>query len=266
MTIQWKDSLVDVGHDVLLSVRLGQHVDQDPLKPVIVFLHEALGCIAMWKNIPEIMAQSTGCDVLVYERLGYGQSTPIELPRDEDYLIHEGEIWLPRLLEKLNLNRVILFGHSDGGSIALIGAGHLPGKVTCVVTEAAHIYIDHLTRKGIEEAVELWETTNLNERLAKYHGERTEVLFRAWHETWLRERKAPMDFTPWLPRIECAALIIQGEDDQYGVPEQVTDICQGIGARAKPLFLPDCGHIPHFEAKEPLIEAATEFILQHLDD
>lgn len=266
MAITWQDSIVNVGHEVELSVRFGRHADQATDKPVIVFLHEALGCIAMWKNIPELIAESTGCDVLVYERLGYGKSTPIELPRDEDYLIHEGEIWLPRLLEKLKLERVILFGHSDGGSIALIGAGHMPEKVVCVITEAAHIYIDHLTRQGIEEAVELWDTTNLKDRLSKYHGDRTETLFRAWHETWLRERRAPMDFTPWLPRIECAALVIQGNDDQYGVPEQVTDICQGIGARAKPLYLPDCGHIPHFESKDALIAEATEFILQHLDD
>ncbi|MGY8871013.1 MAG: alpha/beta fold hydrolase, partial [Pseudomonadales bacterium] len=218
------------------------------------------GCIAMWKDIPEQLAAETGCDVVVYERQGYGLSSEITLPRDDDYLVEEGEIWLPRLIDKLGLSKVILIGHSDGGSVALIGAATLASKVKGVITEAAHIYIDHLTTAGIKEAVERYKDSNLKEKLARYHGERTDFLFRAWHETWLRERKFPMNLRPWLPRIECPALIIQGQDDCYGVREQVTDICAGIGARAEPLFLPKCGHVPHFEARESLISAVASFV------
>lgn len=263
MTAIWRNEIVDMGHGVRLSVRLGKHSDQDSDRPVLILLHEALGCIAMWKDIPEQLAAETGCDVLVYERQGYGLSSTITLPRDDDYLIEEGEIWLPRLIDKLGLNRVILIGHSDGGSVALVGAASMPGQVIGVVTEAAHIYIDHLTTAGIIEAVERYETTNLKDKLAKYHGERTDLLFRAWHETWLRDRKQPMNFRPWLPRIQCAALIIQGEDDCYGVPEQVTDICAGIGARAESLFLSECGHVPHFEAREKMVSAVVSFVNQN---
>lgn len=260
MTLSWSNRLLDMGHGVQLSVRQWQHSGQSDIRPVLILLHEALGCIDMWKDIPEQLATETGCDVVVYERQGYGLSSTITLPRHDDYLTEEGEIWLPRLITKLELKQVILIGHSDGGSVALIGAASLPDQVKCVVTEAAHIYIDHLTTAGIKEAVERYNTTNLKDKLAKYHGERTDLLFRAWYETWLRDRKRPLDLRPWLSSIKCPALIVQGKDDGYGVPEQVTDICAGIGARAESLFLPECGHVPHFEARTKLISAVVDFI------
>ncbi|SIS53910.1 alpha/beta fold hydrolase [Neptunomonas antarctica] len=260
MAISWKNQQIDMGHGVILSVRIGRHSDVDSNRPVLLFLHEALGCIAMWKDIPDQLAAETGCDVVVYERQGYGLSSTITLPRDDDYLVEEGEVWLPRLIDRLALKRVFLIGHSDGGSVALIAAASMPEQVLGVVTEAAHIYIDHLTTAGIEEAVERYRTTDLKDKLAKYHGERTDLLFRAWHETWLRQRKQPMNLRPWLPRIQCPALIIQGEDDKYGVPEQVADICKGIGARAAPLFLSKCGHVPHFEDRERLVAAVVCFV------
>mgnify|MGYP005995292681 CR=1 FL=1 len=263
MTVIWRNDIVDMGHGMHLSIRSGKHSHQDTERPVLVLLHEALGCIGMWKDIPEQLAEETGCDVLVYERQGYGLSSEITLPRDDDYLVEEGEVWLARLIDKLKLNSVILIGHSDGGSVALIGAASMPAQVKGVVTEAAHIYIDHLTTAGIKEAVERYETTNLKDKLARYHGDRTDLLFRAWHETWLRDRKQPMNLRPWLGQIECAALIIQGKDDCYGVPEQVTDICDGIGARAESLFLPECGHVPHFVAREKMISAVARFVAQN---
>lgn len=266
MTLQQTDQQVSVGHGVCLSVRWWRHEAQDPSRPVIIMLHEALGCIAMWKDVPELLAQQSGCDVLVYERRGYGGSTPISLPRPDDYLVEEGEVWLPKLLDALSLQRVILLGHSDGGSVALIAAALLQEQVVGLITAAAHIYIDHLTTAGIQEAVERYQTTDLPERLARYHGDRTELLFRAWSETWLRKRKYPMDYRPWLGAITAPALIIQGIDDQYGVPEQVTDICKGIGSGAQPLFLPACGHVPHLEAKAPFLEAVNGFIRQCLGD
>jgi pimeloyl-ACP methyl ester carboxylesterase len=260
MTVFWNNQLLDMGHGVVLSVRIGKHEKQNAERPVLVLLHEALGCIAMWKDIPEQLAAESGCDVVVYERQGYGLSSEITLPRDDDYLVEEGEVWLPRLINKLELSSVILIGHSDGGSVALIGAATLDSKVKGVITEAAHIYIDHLTTAGIKEAVERYKDTNLKDKLARYHGDRTDLLFRAWHETWLRERRFPMNLRPWLPRIECPALIIQGQDDCYGVPEQVSDICAGIGIHAEPLFLPECGHVPHFEARENFVSAVVSFV------
>jgi len=230
-------------------------------KPTLVFLHEALGHIRMWKRFPEQLAEALGCDALVYERLGYGESSPITLPRADDYLVPEGEQRLGEVIDAAGVQDVILVGHSDGGTIALIGASALGDRVKAVVTAAAHLYADHLTLAGIREAVERYQNSDLPERLARYHGDRTDLLFRAWSETWLREScHQNMDFSRWLPGIACPALIIQGKDDQYGVPEQVTDICAGIGAHATPLYLDNCGHVPHLEAPEATLQAMAAFL------
>jgi pimeloyl-ACP methyl ester carboxylesterase len=134
-----------------------------------------------------------------------------------------------------------------------------------IITEAAHLYADDLTLQGIRDAVALYQTSDLPERLARYHGERTDHLFRAWSETWLREScHQNMNFSPWLSGIKCPALIMQGQQDQYGVPEQVTDICKGIGDHAQPLYVPECGHVPHLEAAEAVLADMSKFICQQL--
>jgi len=258
--IQWQDESVELDDGVVLQLRWGRQPSGEG-KPVLILLHEALGCIEMWKRFPQQLAESTGLNLLVFERRGYGRSSPITLPRPDDYLMDEGGIWLPRLLDRLGLQEVILFGHSDGGSIALIGAACCPDQVRGVVTLAAHIYVDHLTLAGIEEAVERYRNTDLPERLARYHGDRTDLIFRAWHETWLRPScNQRLDLRPQLAQIRCPALIMQGDRDEYGVPEQVTDTCAGIGAQAQGVFIPDCGHVPHLEHPEAVIGHTRAFL------
>lgn len=263
--MQYQDRRVDVGEGVHLSVR---HYTQPSGegRPTLILLHEALGCIAMWKRFPEQIAEVTGLNVLVYERRGYGASSPITLPRPDDYLLEEGQMWLPRLLDKLGLQDVVLFGHSDGGSIALIGAASCPQQVKAIVTLAAHIYADHLTLAGIEEAAERYKTTNLPEKLARYHGDRTDLIFRAWSETWLRPScNQGLNLRPQLAQIQCPSLIMQGDRDEYGVPEQVTDCCAGIGEHARGYFVPDCGHVPHLEKPDAVLEQTQAFLQEVLE-
>ncbi|MBV0933742.1 alpha/beta fold hydrolase [Marinobacterium weihaiense] len=258
--LTWHDERVQLTDAVALQLRWGRQ-PSGAGRPVIVLLHEALGCIAMWKRFPEQLAAATGLDVLVFERRGYGASTPITLPRPDDYLLEEGEVWLPLLLDRLGLEQVILFGHSDGGSIAQIGAASCPDQVVAIVTLAAHIYVDALTLNGIETAVERYRTTDLPERLARYHGERTDLIFRAWSETWQRPAcHQALDLQPQLARIRCPALIMQGDRDEYGVPEQVTDACAGIGATAQACFIDDCGHVPHLERPEAVLHHTRRFL------
>lgn len=258
--IVWQDEQIQLNDGVSLQLRWGrQRSGQE--RPVIVLLHEALGCIAMWKSFPQQLAEATGLNVLVYERRGYGGSTPITLPRPDDYLLEEGEVWLPQLLDRLGLEQVILFGHSDGGSLAQIGAASCPDQVVAIVTLAAHIYVDSLTLGGIREAVERYRTTDLPQRLARYHGDRTELLFRAWSDTWLRPScHENLDLKPQLSRIRCPALIMQGDRDEYGVPEQVTDACAVIGAHAEARFIADCGHVPHLEKPVEVLAQTTDFL------
>ncbi|MBS97413.1 MAG: alpha/beta hydrolase [Oceanospirillaceae bacterium] len=261
--IQWHEEQVALDGNVSLQLRWGRQ-SSGRGRPVLVLLHEALGCIEMWKSFPQQLAEHTGLDVLVFERRGYGRSTPITLPRPDDYLLEEGQVWLPRLLDRLALEEVVLFGHSDGASIALMGAAHCQEQVKAVISVAAHIYVDHLTLSGIEAAVKRYHSTDLPERLARYHGDRTDLLFRAWHETWQRPScQSSLDLRPQLAGIRAPTLVMQGDRDEYGVPEQVTDICAGIGPEARAVFIEDCGHVPHLEQTEQVIAHTGAFLRDH---
>lgn len=260
MTLEWNDRRLTLDDGTCINCLHGIQADGDN-RPTLVLLHEALGCLAMWKKFPAQLAERTGCNVFVYERRGYGGSSPITLPRPDDYLTEEGRDWLKPILAAAGLEKVVLIGHSDGGSVALVGAAACADQVVGLVTMAAHIYVDHLTSAGIEEAVERYQTTDLPKRLEKYLGERTDLIFRAWFETWQRQSfKEGLDLKPWLSDIRCPSLIIQGENDQYGVKAQVTDICEGIGEHAQPMFIADCGHVPHLEAQGAVLTAIESFL------
>ncbi len=224
--------MVPVGDGVELEVRRIQH--EESKGPVLVFLHESLGSIALWRKFPEKLAKATGCDALIYNRQGYGHSSDEELPRPYDYLEVAGHRWLPGLLDKLEIQDIVLVGHSDGGSIALVTAGTMGDRVKALVTMAAHIYADHLTLAGIEEMAVRYRETDIRERLARYHGDRTDI--------------------------ECPAMIIQGENDEYGVPEQVADIVAGIGEGAHGVILEDAGHSPHLEKQDQVVDLLYDFL------
>lgn len=257
--VQWQERLLTLDDGTEIFALHGRH-SQNADRPTLVLLHEALGHIDMWKDFPQLLADATGMDLFVYERRGYGRSSPITLPRPDDYLEQEGRDWVEAVLDAAGLEQVILVGHSDGGSIALIAAAALPSRVVAIITEAAHIRIDALTTAGIIAAVELYNTTDFPEKLARYHGERTDLLFRAWHETWLRDRLQPLDLMDWVRNIQCPALIIQGVNDEYGEAEQVKEIVSGIGTQAEALFIPQCGHVPHLQSKVETLRAMTDFI------
>ncbi len=251
--------MVPVGEGVELEVR--QLLHPDPQGPVLVFLHESLGSIALWRRFPEQLANATGCNALIYNRQGYGRSTDEVLPRPYDYQEKAGAVWLPRLLDRLAIQEVVLIGHSDGASIALIASGAMGSRVQALVTMAGHTYADHLTVAGIEEMTVRYQETDFRERLKRYHGNRTDDLFNAWRGVWLDEGfHAALDFSHWLAAIACPALVIQGENDEYGVPEQVTSIAGGIGASAREVFLEDTGHSPHLERKERVLALVCDFL------
>ncbi len=258
--LQLQERFLTLNDGTRIHALQGRH-PQGQGRPTLVFLHEGLGHIRMWKTFPQLMAQRCGCDLLVYERVGYGESTPIELPRSDDYLQREAEFYLPQIADAAGVGRMVLFGHSDGGTITLLAAAALGERVAGIVTEAAHLYADPLTLSGIREAVARFREGDLKPRLERYHGANTERVFRAWSEIWLDEQfHTRTDFRPWLSRIRCPALVIQGSEDQYGQRRQVEDICSGIGAAAQPLFLDGCGHVPHLECADAVLAAAVPFV------
>jgi pimeloyl-ACP methyl ester carboxylesterase len=254
-----EEGTLTIGEQRLFYRRLVPH--HTAPGPHLVFLHEALGCTAMWHDFPAQVATDTGRPAIVYDRAGYGRSSRMpDQPRDKSYLHREAEIVLPKLLTRLQIDQALLIGHSDGGSIALLAAAACPAKVTGIVTEAAHVFVESITRQGIREALASYEPQGLEKRLTRYHGDRTRGLFCAWADTWLSAAFQDWNIEDYLGRIRCPALIIQGLEDQYGSPRQVEAIVAGIGPRATPLFIPGCGHIPHREAPGRVRGAIAKFV------
>jgi pimeloyl-ACP methyl ester carboxylesterase len=229
-------------------------------KPTIVFLHDSLGCVELWRDFPQKLGELTQCNVLVYDRLGYGKSAP--MPTHErlvDYMETEADM-LNELLAQLNINDAILFGHSDGGTIALLTAAKHSERIKAVVCEAAHIFVEEVTLKGIREAMEAYKTTGLPQHLQKYHGNNTDTLFRAWTETWTRSDFADWNIESFLPKIKCPLLFIQGEADEYGTLEQLKKTVAQVSGRAEEYIFPGIGHTPHKEAPDVTLKAAKDFI------
>jgi pimeloyl-ACP methyl ester carboxylesterase len=231
--------------------------------PTLVFLHEGLGCIEIWRDFPETICTVTGCSGLVYDRKGYGGSENIEESWPVDYLQKESLIYLPQLLKECNIDDAILIGHSDGGTIALILAAH-SNIIRGIITEAAHIFVEQITIDGIRKAVKAFETTSLKEKFARYHKENTETIFYRWANRWLSPEFQDWNIQDILPKINCPALILQGKDDEYGTSAQVMGITDRVSGPVEVKLIPNCGHVPHFQAKDTVILEMTRFIKELL--
>lgn len=259
-----KESYLKLGQQVLKA----QKINPDSLgankRPTLVFLHDSLGCIQLWRDFPEKLAVATQCNAFLYDRRGYGQSSsfgPEE--RSASYLEEEAHT-LAQVLQKAGIRQAILFGHSDGGSIALVAAAEYPGLIKGIITEGAHVFVEEITLAGIREAVAAYQTTPLPQKLAKYHGDKTERVFRAWTNTWLSPAFRNWNIEKYLPEIKCPALIIQGEEDEYGTEAQVNRIVQQSGGEAEKWMIPGIGHSPHKEAPEEVLERSSRFIKERL--
>ncbi len=229
-------------------------------QPTIIFLHDSLGCIELWRDFPNKVADQTGCNVLSYDRQGYGQSDPFSIQkRGKNYLQNEAEV-LVQIIDQLQLTKVILFGHSDGGSISLLAAALSPNIISGVITEGAHVFVEKETIAGIEEAVIAYQETNLRDKLIKYHGDKTDDVFKMWTETWLSKDYQSWNIEEFLPKIKCPSLIIQGEKDEYGSLDQVYSIVNNTTGPSEALIIPDIGHTPHKENSEVVLQEATRFI------
>jgi len=247
---------VIINGSVLRMKGNGDHQHQ----PVIIFLHDSLGSIALWRDFPEALALRASCNTVVYDRQGYGGSAPFgHAARTTDYLEQEADV-LNLFMEALGIEKAILFGHSDGGSIALIAAAKYPSRIRAVITEGAHIFVEDITLQGIREAVAAYQHTDLKEKLRKYHGDKTEAMFRAWTDTWLAAAFRSWNIEHFLWRITCPVLVIQGEKDEFGSPAQVEGIVRGVSGEASAYLVPAVGHTPHKEAPEAVVEAAASFI------
>jgi len=243
-------------------------------RPTLVFLHDSLGCISAWRDFPERLSAAVGCHALVYDRRGYGQSAPFPAAaRQPDYLeaeAHALERLLATQLDGRTNRQAVLFGHSDGGSIALLAAALYPHRVCAIVTEGAHVFVEEVTLSGIRAAQELLHTTDLRERLWRHHGERTDGVTSAWIDVWLSPEFRAWNMERFLPRITCPALILQGADDEYGTAAQVQAIVEGIGrgegSGAIADLIEGARHTPHKEAPNTVLTLTLGFLADRVPE
>lgn len=228
--------------------------------PTLVFLHEGLGSVELWRDFPQQLCEATGLEGFLYDRRGYGKSSPLLGEQGVDYLNVEAWNVLPNILSTVGIKNVILVGHSDGGSIALLYASKFPSQVVGVISEAAHVFIEETTLRGVRNAQLSYELTGLRSRLARYHGEKTPEMFNSWSRTWLSE-----DFRNWnieqhLSNVVCPVLAIQGVEDHFGTERQLRSIVDRTGGRAEELLIHGCAHTPHSQATEDVLSAMQKFI------
>ncbi|ARP76898.1 alpha/beta fold hydrolase [Bordetella genomosp. 6] len=232
--------------------------------PLLVFLHEGLGSLAMWRDWPRRVCDAAGCRGLVYSRYGYGRSTV--RPRDEarpiDYLHQQAAQALPALFAALGIDarrdKPALFGHSDGASIALLYAALCPDAVAGIAVAAPHIYVEDITVANIAVALRAYRETTLRDRLARYHDD-VDSTFASWTDTWLDPAFRQWNIEAYLPAITCPVLAMQGVDDEYGTLEQIRGI-RRLAPQTRLLEIQDCGHSPHKDQPALVTRALAEFV------
>jgi pimeloyl-ACP methyl ester carboxylesterase len=256
-------ALVDIGW-AGRPVRIEHAFVGEDDAPLTVFLHEGLGSLAMWKDFPALLCAAAGCRGLVYSRPGYGRSTPRTADETwgEDFMHRQALEVLPALLQALHITQpYALFGHSDGGSIALLHAAQYPARVRAAVVVAPHIVVEDLSVASIEQARVDYEQGDLKPRLAKYHDD-PDSAFHGWNRIWLDPTFRHWHIHTEVARITTPLLAVQGLDDTYGTLEQIRGI-QRLVPHTQLLALPACGHSPHRDQPQALIDATTRFLRLH---
>jgi pimeloyl-ACP methyl ester carboxylesterase len=273
MTVLTQEALATItwqGREVAIEYRwVNEPADHDrhAARPLLVFLHEGLGSVAMWKDFPLALCQACGLTGLVYSRPGYGQSTPRSADEtwSNDFMHRQANEVLPALLDELGVTQpVVLFGHSDGGSIALLFAASHASRVAATVVAAPHLFVEDVSVASIAQARLAYEAGALKQRLAPYHQD-TDSAFWGWCQAWLSPSFRAWNIEAEVSAITGPLLAIQGQKDEYGTMKQIHKIAQ-LAPQTRLLELADCGHSPHRDQAHLLISNVTTFLEQHLGD
>jgi len=236
-------------------------------QPTIVMLHEGLGSVSLWWDFPSRVAAATQCGVLAYSRYGHGRSDALREPLRVDFMHHEARVVLPGLLEALHIERPIVLGHSDGGSIALIyaalaSAQPRAAQPRALILEAPHVFVEDVTVESIAKIRDAYASTDLRTKLGRHH-DHIDEMFLEWTKIWLDEKFRDWNIENELQKVRCPLLVIQGTDDEYGTMAQVAAIRRGV-KDAETLLLPECGHSPHRDQPEATLEAIADFLSARL--
>lgn len=234
---------------------LGPSPDQ---APTLVLLHEGLGSVALWGDFPEKLQAATGLGVFVYSRAGYGASSPVKLPRPLDYMQREALDVLPKLLDAIGFQRGLIVGHSDGASIVAVYAGGVPDhRIDGLVLIAPHFMVEGMGLKAIAETRTAFATTNLREKLARWHKD-VDNAFDGWSGAWLDPKFRTWDISDYLAYVRVPIAVIQGADDQYGTIRQVEIAQEECYCPVEVTIIAGVGHSPHREAPEATLNAISE--------
>jgi pimeloyl-ACP methyl ester carboxylesterase len=253
---------VDVDRGPIEYERWAGEDDADTSSAPLVFLHEGLGSIDLWRGLPDdVRSGLGGRETLVYARHGHGRSAAPDLPRPVGYMHHEADVVLPALLARLDLERPWLIGHSDGASIALLyaGAGHEVAGIVCL---APHVFVEPESIAGIEAARDQFDATDMGERMRTYHAD-PHATFRGWNDVWLWPPFLEWNIEDRLPGIEAPVLLVQGTSDQYGTFAQLDAIERGVHGPVEQRRIDGAGHSPHLDAREVVVSAIVDFIRRH---
>ena len=253
--IDWAGRSVSIEHEWIAGPKAA---------PLIVFLHEGLGSVSMWKDFPQRVCNAAGCRGLVYSRPGYGRSTPraAEEAWNPDFMHRQAREVLPALLRALGIDaaadRPWLLGHSDGASIALLYAAAFPQRIAGLVVLAPHILVEHVSVASIEKARTAYLETDLPQRLARHHDD-ADSAFWGWNDIWLHPGFRRWSIEEEIGAIACPVLAVQGLDDDYGTLAQIRGIARRV-PQTELMELPDCGHSPHRDQPEALIAHVKAFV------
>lgn len=254
--INWADRAINIEYQWIES--------STENAPLLIFLHEGLGSRAMWRDFPQQLCEALRCQGLVYSRPGYGNSTPREQDDkwDVDFMHHQAHEVLPALMLALQIDPsqqpLWLFGHSDGGSIALLFAAKYPEQCSAVAVLAPHIFVEDMTITSIEEARVAYTNTNLPEKLGKYHKD-PDSAFWGWNDIWLKPAFRDWNIEEELSNIRCPVLAVQGLQDEYGTLEQIRGIKRKVPF-AQLAELDNCGHSPHRDQPQELTHITLNFL------
>ena len=228
-------------------------------KPTLVFLHDSWGCVEMWNNFPEELGKLSGLNVLAYDRRGYGQSSPLEINQRTEFYLHEEANELIQVLDACGIGKAILYGHSDGATIALIAAALYPQRFLGLILEGPHSFIEISGKAAVKSTRDRAKKTKLISSLKKYHGDKTSKLFRLWYETWLSEFFENWTITPILHQIACPVLAFQGENDEFGTIQQLEILKKEINTSVTIAEISKARHTPRKEAEKETLEYIKTF-------
>lgn len=231
--------------------------------PVIVMLHQGLGSVALWRDFPRAVHEATGLRVLVYSRWGYGKSEPVtEFPHGEDWMRWGARVELADLLRALGVAKPVLFGHSDGASVALLyAAQRVAPEALGIVAMAPHVMLEKESILSLARARVAYEEGDLKAKLAKFHDD-VDSAFYGWNVTWLAPAARAWTIAAEMSGIGCPIVLIQGEGDEYGTPAQLESIKKRTEGKAEVVLLKNCGHSPHIDQRTAVLGAVKRLLAE----